>query len=534
MSLLSCLPVPSEAAQIRPGSGSTAARRIVSVHLPRFSIERWQRVLGRSGDAPPEDLPAGLTVDGPHGPVLHATNRAAEALGIRPGARVTDMRAICPDLRADYADIAGDRAMLERLMLWSRRWCPWTTLDGEDGLFLDTTGSDHLWGGEAALLARIEEAFSALGFSADIAMAPTPGAAWALARFGPVRCVATAQTLAADLAGLPVRGLRLSEGQALLLDRLGLKTIGALAQVPRAALTRRFRTTAAQDNPLLRLDQVAGRLAEPLSCPEDPPHFSVQTRLPEPVEDPAPHLSALCTELCRIMARQGMGARRLRLSIYRTDGEVRHLEAATAAASRDPAHLERLWDDRLERIDPGFGFDLITLCARWSEPLTGRQTRLGGGAEDEVALARMVDRLTARLGPRAVSAPAPRDSHIPERREGWVPALGAAPARMQAAAHRAPRPLQIFDTPEEVHVLYAVPEGPPAQIVWRKQTLRVIRFAGPERISPEWWADRPSCRLRDYYRIEDQTGRRLWLFREGVHGDGRPDPPRWCIHGIFA
>ncbi|MFQ6551915.1 Y-family DNA polymerase [Aestuariibius insulae] len=519
---------------MRPGPGSEAARRIVSVYLPRFSMERWQRVLARSGEAPLEDLPAGLTIEGPHGPVLHATNRAAEALGVKIGARVTDMRAICPDLRADYADIAGDRAMLERLMLWSRRWCPWTCLDAEDGLLFDTTGSDYLWGGEAAMLARIEEAFSTLGFSADLAMAPTPGAAWALARFGPVRAIATPRTLAADLAGLPVRGLRLSADQTLLLDRLGLKTIGALAQVPRAALTRRFRASAVEDNPLLRLDQITGRLAEPLSCPEDPPRFSVQTRLPEPVEDPAPHLAALCTELCRVMGREGMGVRQLRLSIYRTDGEVRHLETATAVPSRDPAHLERLWADRLERIDPGFGFDLITLSALWAEPLADRQTRLGGGADDDIALARMVDRLTARLGPRAVSAPAPRDSHIPERRESWVPALGAAPSSARGDPDRAPRPLQLLDRPEEVHVVYAVPDGPPAQIVWRKRTLRVIRFAGPERISPEWWADRPSARLRDYYRVEDQTGQRLWLFREGVHGDGRAEPPRWCIHGIFA
>jgi protein ImuB len=83
-------------------------------------------------------------------------------------------------------------------------------------------------------------------------------------------------------------------------------------------------------------------------------------------------------------------------------------------------------------------------------------------------------------------------------------------------------------------VLYAVPEGPPAQFVWRRQTHRVARYGGPERIAPEWWRDRPSARLRDYFRIEDQNGRRFWMYREGLHDDGRGGDPRWFVHGLFA
>jgi protein ImuB len=37
--------------------------------------------------------------------------------------------------------------------------------------------------------------------------------------------------------------------------------------------------------------------------------------------------------------------------------------------------------------------------------------------------------------------------------------------------------------------------------------------------------------LRDYYAIEDETGRRFWVFRAGLHGGARP--PRWFIHGVF-
>ena len=83
-------------------------------------------------------------------------------------------------------------------------------------------------------------------------------------------------------------------------------------------------------------------------------------------------------------------------------------------------------------------------------------------------------------------------------------------------------------------MLYAVPEGPPAQFIWRRVTHRVTRFAGPERIAPEWWKDKPGTRLRDYYRIEDHFSRRYWLYRDGVLGDGRGETPRWFVHGVFA
>ena len=153
-------------------------RRILSLHLPRFAMERFTRDLAHRGEAVPDDLPMALAVEGTHGPVVHATNRAAELAGVHAGTRVVDMRALCPTLRVDYADTGGDKAALHKLMLWVRRWCPWTTTDGSAGIVMDTTGSDHLWGGEAALLREIEERLSHLGLTAALAIAPTQEAAW--------------------------------------------------------------------------------------------------------------------------------------------------------------------------------------------------------------------------------------------------------------------------------------------------------------------------------------------------------------------
>ncbi len=509
------------------------SRRIVSLHLPDFAMNRWLRWATARHEAPPDELPVVLATEGPHGPVVSATNRAAILAGLNRGARVVDMRALCPTLRVVRADPDGDHAALKKLMLWARRWCPWTATDGADGIVMDTTGSDHLWGGEAALLREIEGSLGVLGFNARVAMAPTHGAAWALARFGPLRTIATSDTLATVTAPLPARALRLDADTVLLLQRLGLKSVGDIAAVPRLSLARRFAKTQLSHNPLARLDQLQGRTAEPVSATQEAPRFAVQVKLAEPVQDPTPYLPDLCTALCTALADAGFGARKLTVTIYRTDAEVSQVTAATARASRDPNHLRRLFDDKLERIDPGYGFELITLEASAAEDMRAMQSRLDGRADDGAALAQMVDRLSARLGPQSVRTPTPHASHIPERSLAWAMALSQAP-RGPDPLPVTERPLRLLDTPEEIRVLYAVPEGPPAQFVWRRVPHRIARFAGPERIAPEWWNDRPGTRLRDYYKIEDDIGRRFWIYRDGIYGDDRGAPPLWFMHGVFG
>lgn len=497
-------------------------------------MERWQKAQERAGNAPPDDRATALSVEDAHGPVIHAVNRAAQLAGVGVGARVADMRALCPTLKAEFADPEGDRAALHRLAHWARRWCPWTVADdwapagaagGGHGLILDTTGADHLWGGEAAMLAEMEAHLSALGLSTRLALAPTWGAAWALARFGPVRAIC------ADTSALPVAALRLDGETVLLLNRLGLRTIGHLSALPRLSLARRFPRAAPAQNPLIRLDQMTGHLPQPVSPPEAPQIFRADARLAEPILDPGPHLPGLCVALCDQLASAHQGARRLCLTVYRTDGEVSRIDAACALPSRDAAHLAFLFRDRLERIATGFGFDLISLEAPATEALGTRQTDLAGDTDTGLELSHLADRLTTRFGRNALTQLQPVASHIPERAEIRAAPLAAASA---IAPGQAERPQRLLDHPEEVRVLYAVPEGPPAQFQWRRLAYRVARYQGPERIAPEWWQDKPGTRLRDYFKVEDEAGHRFWLYREGLRGDGRGGPPRWFLHGVFA
>ncbi len=487
-----------------------------------------------------------LARPGTHGPVVHDMNAAAAALGMVPGARVTDMRTLVPELRVEEAEERLDHGDLARLAHWCRRWCPWTRTDGTDGLMLDTTGADHLWGGEVALVADMRRAFTQMGLSTRIAIAPTVGSAWALARHGREKVeICAPDDLAARLGALPVAALRLDGNTVLLLERLGFRSIAALAEVPRAAMARRFRHgTPLPGDPLARLDQAMGRTTEPLTADAiTEPLRSLRT-LAEPITeiDSFSHVLAhLMADLAVQMEARNIGARGLCFTGYRVDGAVSAIQVRTSRPSREPAHLAKLFENRIETLDPGFGFEVMVLDLIDGQDLALAQPDLSGETDTGVALSRLVDRLIARLGRQAVLRPLGHGSHVPERAEILVPADTDMPPRPrgpaapeQEEAHAPWRPLRLLPRPEEVEVLHAVPDGPPARFIWRRQTHRVVRSGGPERIAPEWWREKSVVRLRDYYNVEDSDGRRYWLYREGVAGDGRGGNPHWFLHGLDA
>ena len=495
-------------------------------------MDRWRRITAQQRTLPDDVVPVVLARQGTHGPVIHATSAEATRRGITAGARVVDIQAIHPDLHVETADPQGDQDLLDRTALWARRWCPWTVRDAGDGIVMDLSGAAHLFGGQAAVLRDIGQRFAMQGLRTRLAMAPTRGAAQMLARFGPAGVICGPEDVIEVLRPLPVAALRLPEETLRLLTRLGLKTLGALIEVPRTALMRRFDRARPDHNPLVLLDRALGRAADPLNAPAEAAHWLARVRLPEPVLDPGPHLEGLAADLCAQLARAEQGARLLRLTIYRVDGEWRLRDVMLASASREAAHLLRLIAGKLEGIDPGFGFDLITLEALRVEPRALHQDHLDGARDASADVAALLDRLSARLGPGKISWSVWHESHLPERVEARVPALQGE--GVEAPVLLRDRPLRLLEPAEEVAVLYAVPEGPPARFRWRRVAFLTVRHEGPERIAPEWWRDRPGTRLRDYYKVEVRDGRRFWLFREGILGDGRGGDPRWFVHGIFA
>ena len=453
---------------------------------------------------------------------------------IAPGMPLADARAIAPDIVALDADPEGDAAALRRLAQWCGRYSPWTATDGADGIWLDLTGVAHLFGDEASLAADLVARLKRQGFSARAAIADTAGCASALARAGkePITVVPSgAQKLA--LALLPVGALRLSLEAVELMDRLGLQRIGDLYKLPRPALVSRFGLAAAE-----RLDQALGNLPEPLSPLPPAPTRSSHRRFAEPIarpEDLAAAIASLADALCRALAADGVGARRLALRFYRVDGVVLALEAGTAQASRDVSHLAHLFAERLDRIEPDLGIEDMRLEALVVEPLGSRQAsldRTGAGADRSYdALARLVDRLENRLGAGSVTRMRPRDSHIPERAVERVPAFAAGEGGTPWDLERM-RPLRLLARPEPIEAVAPIPDDPPVLFRWRRLVHRIRAADGPERILGEWWRSREEeTELRDYYSVEDTDGRRFWLYRSGLHQPGVM--PRWFLHGVF-
>jgi protein ImuB len=480
--------------------------------------------------------------------LLAAVNGAAAEAGLGPGLPLADARAMVPDLRVGELVPEDDAEALTRLAQWCGRYTPWTAADptgdpaGGAGILLDVTGCAHLFGGEAALLADLVRRIERLGFTARAALAETPGAAWAAARFAaagfapgrrrPFAVVPPGQARAA-LADLPPAALRLSPACCELLDRLGLRRIGDLYGLPPAGLTPRL-----GEELVRRLRQALGQAPEPIS-PQIPVAPQLARRIfPEPIataEDIARALDLLARDLCGRLDRAQLGARRLELSLYRVDGSWRRWALGTSRPSRDPGHLTRLFANHLDRIDPGFGIEVMTLGAPVTETLSALQLVLreaGAQAASQAAapdeLAGLIDRLEGRLGAGRLWALGPVESHLPERAVRPAPPLEAPPAgawrRWQG--NRPPRPLRLLDVPEPIEAMALLPDHPPVQFRWRRMPHTVTRAEGPERLAPEWWReDRAEVLPRDYFRVEDQAGRRYWLYRAGQD---------WFLHGLFG
>ncbi len=535
-----------------PGA-APPARRIMAIWLPRLAVDRWRHSLNCAAGEGADTQPTALITETAHGPRIDAANAAGRAAGAAKGMMLADARTLCPQLVAMPSDPAGDLAFLERLARWAGRWGPWSALDPPDGLLVDVTAVAHLFGGERGLLADVAARFAGWGQSqgggglaARAAIAPTAGAAWALAHHGPARrpedaILAPEEDAEARLSDLPVAALRLDDDVLLVLRRLGLKRLGDISGIEgnpggRDAIHRRFRNRRSPAaNPLIRLDQLTGRVPEPLLPVVAVAVPLVQRRLLEPIRhrDPLDQvLRDLAAALARELEGRGEGARRLELGMWRVDGEVVVRRLELAAATRDPAHICRLFAERLGDVDAGFGIEMVRLSAAWAEPLGLTQTDLeAAAAEHGTSLAACIDRLTVRLGANAVRRPVPRASHVPERAQAWRPPLAPESTSQQELAFHS-RPLKLLDRPEKIAVLYATPDGYPKQFRWRGQVHEVARVEGPERIAPEWWREKGSARLRDYYRIEDALGRRYWIFRAGIAGDGRGDLPDWFLHGL--
>jgi len=539
-------------------------RRILSLWLPRLPIDRIKRqlqhlktlsdeaVIGSREDdasnrAKPLDEPSLVVARQNNMLRILALDDAAAQFGLTVGLPLANARAICPQVAVYDADEAADADALNAITEWCDRFTPLVALDPPHGLFLDITGCAHLFGGEAAMMKLVCGILTVQGFAVSGAIAGTAVCARALTRYVHGRIVRDGEEADA-VRPLPVSALGADMTLVTGLRRAGLKTIGDVAERGRHEITARF---GAPFTALL--EQALGERDAPISPRKPLPDYIVEKRFAEPVVTEAlisATLSGLAGTLITAMAKQGKGARRLEACFFRTDGAVRTITVDTGQVVIKADVIDRLFRERLgalsDPLDPGFGFDLIRLSASRTEIVVQHQRDLDANVHDNDELAALIDRIAARLGGKRVVVHLPQDTHIPERAVWAAPAqhhLAAAaqaiwPARVESEPPL--RPLRLFDRPEQIKVIAQVPDGPPARFVWRRATHAVVRAEGPERVAMEWWRAGSAVLTRDYFRVEDEEGLRFWLYRDGLYDreieqkEGKPVPPNWFMHGLFA
>lgn len=492
------------------------------MHLPLLPSER----LRRAAPSPP-DAPFALVAKRRGSLVLAAVDARASAEGLAPGLTLADARARLPDLLVMPDDPAADLALLEWLADGCDRYSPMVMAVPPHGLVIDITGCCHPFGGEAGLVDDLLPRLARLGLTAQPALADTPDAALALARHQ------------LDAVGdLPVTVLAVPEATHLALRRAGLKRIGDVARQHRPALAARFGADM-----LMLLARLLGEIDMHITPRRSPAVVDAVQRFAAPLA----HSEAALAVIEALAVRAGMqlavraeGGRRFEVALFRSDGHVARLSVDTAAPVRDPKILIRLLRERIDSLsdplDPGFGYDMIRLEVPVVAPLADTQLLLEGGTLADGEIGALVDRLATRLGRGRVRRLVAGDSHIPEQ-AAFDLAFADAPAGLwpQPASGEPPaRPIRLFDPPQPIDVIAEVPDGPPRRFRWRRKLHDVVRHEGPERIAAEWWRRADGAGLtRDYYRVEDDEGRRFWLFRHGLYGTEKP-VPGWYLHGLFA
>jgi protein ImuB len=460
-----------------------------------------------------------------------ALDAAAFKAGARIGMPAAKVQAMISGLHLVDADPSGDASAIERLALWMlRQYTPVVAMDSPAGIVMDTEGADHLRGGELLMLTGLVNALTGRGLQARGAIADTWGAAHAIARTTRREAiiVPVGETARASI-NLPISSLRLPPDIIRGLTVLGFHTVGELSATPRSPLTLRFGPEVGR-----RLDQMFGRVAEPIDPMRTADVIEVVRSFSEPIgaaETIAKYIGQLVVELCAALETRGQGVRRADLIIYRVDNTLQSLRAGTAKPVRDIPHLTKLLCSSIEKIDPGFGIEKLSLAATMIEPFEEKQSISSLVEETVVDVTPLLDSFGNR-GQRIYRL-APVESDVPERNVGRVSPVSAK--MDQAWPTRWPRPSRILKHPERIEVIALTPDHPPASMIWRGKRRRITRGDGPERVFGEWWVRSSEMEaVRDYYSVEDEDGNRFWVYRSGDGVDPATGTAKWFLHGIYG
>jgi protein ImuB len=453
---------------------------------------------------------------------------AAKTKGIQTGMVVANARVILPNVQVfdDKPDLS--EKLLKKLCLWCIRYTPIVTVDAPNGLILDVSGCTHLWGREETYLKEIISKLKNFGYHVRAAIADTIGAAWAVCRYGKIKAIIKSNEQAEALMPLPPEALRLEADVLERLHKLGLYQISCFIGMQRSALRRRFGQQL-----LLRLDQALGNkdeFIEPLV-----PIEGYSERLPclEPIQTATGieiALQRLLEILCKRLQQEGKGLRAASFKGYRIDNKIEQINISTNHASNTINHLFKLFELKIATIEPALGIELFTLEASKVENINPLQETFwtANSSLESKEVAELLDRLESKFGNNIIHRYLPDEHHLPERSVKLADSLKQKP--ISAWRTDKLRPIQLLHEPQPIDVMAPIPDYPPMNFRYKGKLHKVEKADACERIESEWWLD--GGLHRDYYIVEDEEGKRYWLFRLGHYKEEQK--PSWFIHGFFA
>ncbi len=490
--------------------------------------------------------------DARRGERVRACCQRAAAQGIRPGMPLAEVAATGM-LEKTGGSAEGsyhiarhepeeDRQALLHLAIECQQFSPLVGMaegDSPDGLQMDLRGLDRVFGDERDLHGRVEEFFRRRGYFARLAIADTPSAASALARY-PTEAVPPIIAAPGDrslLEQLPVAALNLPDHVQQMLQHLGIDRLSQLESLPRASLAARFDSSLLQ-----RLDRILGRADEVIVACHAPEDLNVRLAFEHPIVQPEAILWAIQRLLVQLAERLnacGLGVLQLECQLICQGGRSCEIRVGLFRVTADPDHLLGLIRMQLEQQRLPDAVHELRIDATSTAVCESRQRDLFAESipRDLTKLGALIERLSSRLGSERVLRPELQADAQIERAYRCRPLTGEPTANKAATRERsrtdrsppaAPgpmfRPLRLFDPPRPIEVIGIAMDGPPAKFFDRRETYQVARAFGPERMETGWWRG-PSVR-RDYYRVETTGGNRLWLFR-------RLQDQQWFLHGEF-
>ncbi len=476
----------------------------LALQLPRLALDIF---------APGDEAVAVVEGEGSHRS-LAACNAPGLAAGLYTGMGLNAAFALAPELRVLERDPDREQASLERLAAWAGQFTSWVSLVPPNALLLELRGSLRLFGGLAALQARIVGELETLGYQVMRGLAPTPmGALWLSRAPRPQGALTDTTALASSLGCLPLECLGWDTRQSEQLYRMGVRSIADCLRLPRDGFARRFGPTR-----LGELDKALGRRPDPRPGFVAPQRFRGEIELPAETEFSTRlllPLERLVEEMVGLLRSREGGVDRLRLSLLHTDGPPTRIALQRLSLTRDRTHLLGLLSGRLEQqVLPAPVLALILESGVIRE-LSGPARGLLGDAqaEDKGAIPMLVERLRVRLGDDAVHGLCLVPEYRPEaawRRSGRGSSLVSEPGQGVA------RPLWMLDTPQALGQRNGQP----------RHGGRLCMLSGPERIETGWWDGGDVT--RDYYRARTTQGELLWIFQDRRNRGG------WYLHGIFG